>query len=116
MQHKLVVVDSATELLKESRDKIAMGFFAACKRLSGKGRAIVVTARPYAFAPKVLDRVELMCDAYLSGREENIGSRMVKMLEVRRANNADLSFGNLITFDIEAGVGIKMVPGTKVRI
>jgi len=40
----------------------------------------------------------------------------VKTLEVHKMHGAELNTDNMVSFEIESGVGIRIVPGTKVRV
>jgi len=41
---------------------------------------------------------------------------MVKMLEVHKVRNAELSTGNMVSFGVVEGMGLRIVPGSKVKI
>ena len=41
---------------------------------------------------------------------------MVKMLEVHKVRNADLNTSNLVSFEVVDGMGLRIVPGSKVKL
>ena len=114
---KIIVVDPLTNLARHSRDTVVLNFFATCRRLCDSyDKTIVLSTRSYAFDNKTLGRLHDLCDAHLNLRTEEVGLKKVNMLEVRKLNNAELSRGNLGTFQVAPGVGLKQVPGLKVRV
>ena len=110
------MVDDITDLANESREQVIMSFFSTCKRLCDSGRTIIVVARSYAFDAELLRRLHALCDSHLALSSEKIGEKMVKMLEVRKTQNAELSTGNVVSFEVVQGIGMRIVPGAKVKI
>jgi len=39
-----------------------------------------------------------------------VGEKMVKVLEVAKIRGADKNTGNIISFDVEPGMGLKVLP------
>ena len=108
-QHKLVIVDSITNLISQMSEMAIMSFFTQCKKLSSGGKTIILVAHTYAFNEQLLIRIRSLCDAHLSFRVESVGARLMKMLEVHKVHNADQLTGNVVTFDVEPGMGIRVV-------
>ena len=108
-QHKLVIVDSITNLISRMNETAVMGFFTQCKKLSSGGKTVMLVAHTYAFNEQLLIRIRSLCDAHLSFRVESVGARLMKVLEVHKVHNADQLTGNVVTFDVEPGMGIRVV-------
>ena len=51
-----------------------------------------------------------MCDAHLKLRIENMGSKLVKVLEVCKVRGAVMKTGNIVSFDVEPHWGIRVIP------
>ena len=115
-QYQVVTVDDITSLVSHSQETAAMGFMISCKRLCDNRRTIIVAARSYVFDEKMLGRLVELCDAHLRLRTGKIGKKLLKMLEVCKAQNAELSNGNTVSFEVVPGIGMQIVPGAKVRI
>ena len=115
-QYKVIIVDSITDLATRSRKEAIMSFFFSCRRLCDDGQTIVIVSRSYAFDESMLKRLQIMCDVHLSLRVEKIGAKMVKTLEVRKVDNAELTTGNTVSFEVAEGIGMRIVPGAKVRV
>ena len=115
-QYKVIIVDDITDLATHSRESSIMSFFSSCKYLCDYGRTIAVVARSYAFDERTLNRLQVVCDAHLNLRSEKIGAKMVKMLEVCKVGNAELTTGNLVSFEVVQGIGLRVVPGAKIRV
>ena len=54
-------------------------------------------------------------DAHRVLRMEQVAERLVKVMEVAKVRNADQSTGNIITFDVEPGLGMKIIPISKAK-
>ena len=46
---------------------------------------------------------------------DQLGERLVKSMEVAKVRNADQSTGNIISFDVEPGIGMKIIPISKAK-
>lgn len=112
----LVIVDSITLLVAHSNPVAIIDFFWTCKRASDEGRTILLVAHSYSFEEQILSRVRSICDAHLRLRLEQVGERMVKMMEVLKVHGADRATGDVVSFDIEPKVGMTIVPLAKARV
>jgi flagellar protein FlaH len=56
-----------------------------------------------------------MCDAHLRLRIETMGSKIIKILEVSKVRGAEMTTGNIVSFDVEPNWGIKVIPYSKAR-
>ena len=112
---KLIVVDSLTGLVTHSDDRAVIDFFSACKQLCDYGKTIIMVAHSYAFEDKMLIRIRSLCDAHLVLKMEQVGERLVKIMEVAKVRNADQATGNVISFDVEPGMGMKIIPMSKAK-
>ena len=115
-QYKVIIVDDITKLVIYNDEKAIMRFFASCKSLCEAGRAIILVARSYAFDETMLNRLHVMCDAHLILRDEKIGAKNVKTLEARKVRNTDMNTSNTVSFEVVQGIGLRVVPGAKVRV
>ena len=112
----LVVVDSLTTFITHSSIEETMTYFEICKHYCDRGMTIVTVVNSYAFGEADLGRVRSMCDAHLSLRNEEIGDRMIKVMEVAKIRGAVMSTGNIVSFDVEPMLGMKIIPVSKVSV
>ncbi len=112
---QLVIVDSLTGLVTHSEDRAVIDFFAACKQLCDQGRTIIAVVHSYAFEDRMLIRIRSLCDAHLVLKMEQVGERLIKIMGVAKVRNADQSTGNVISFDVEPGMGMKIIPISKAK-
>ena len=115
VRFKLAIVDSLTALVAHSDDRSIIDFFASCKQLCDRGRTIIAVVHSYAFDDRMLIRIRSLCDAHLVLKVEQVGERLVKIMEVAKVRNADQSTGNIISFDVEPGMGMKIIPISKAK-
>ncbi len=110
-----ILVDSLTNLIAEASEAQAVEFFSRCKLLCERGRTIFLVTHSEAFSQTLRIRLSSLCDAHLKLRIDIAGQRLVKTLEVAKIRNAEKGTGNIVTFDVEPGMGIRVVPISKAR-
>ena len=113
---KLIVVDSVTLLVSHSNPTTIIDFFSECKSLCDRGRTILLVAHSYAFEEDMLARIRSLCDARFRLKLEQMGDRLVKSLEVLKIHGAERPTGDVVSFDIEPQVGIRIIPLAKARV
>ena len=64
----------------------------------------------------MLSRTRSLCDARFRLRLEQVGDRMVKLMEVLKVRGADRPTGDVVSFDIEPKVGMRIIPLAKARV
>ena len=70
----------------------------------------------HAFSEAVLARVCSVSEAHLRLRTEQVGDMLVKVLEVAKVRGAELSTGNIVSFDVEPMPGDEGHPCSKVSV
>lgn len=111
----LVVVDSITSFMLHTEITQAITFFEDCRRLCDQGRTIINVVHSYAFDEGALLRIRSMCDAHLNLRIEEIGDQIINVLEIGKIRGAHKTADNLISFSIEAGIGMRIIPISRTR-
>lgn len=112
----LVVIDSVTSFIAHSSVEQTIAFFEECKTHCNRGMTIIVVAHSYAFGESTMIRISSMCDAHLHLSTESLGQKLVKALEVSKVRGAAMSTGNIVTFDVEPGLGMRIMPFAKARV
>ena len=112
----LAVVDSLTTFITHTSIEETMTYFETCKEFCDKGVTVVNVVNSYAFGEADLGRVRSMCDAHLKLRTEQVGELLVKVLEVAKVRGAEMSTGNIVSFDVEPMVGMRIIPISKVSV
>ena len=113
---KLIIVDSITLLVSHSNPVSIIDFFSQCKSLCEDDRSIILVAHSYAFEEDMLSRTRSLCDARFRLKLEQIGDRMVKIMEVLKVRGADRPTGDIVSFDIEPKLGMRIIPLAKARV
>jgi len=113
---KLVIVDSLTVLITHSNAVSIIDFFSECKELCDEDRTIILVAHSYAFEEDMLVRTRSLCDARFRLKLEQMGDRLVKILEVLKVHGAERPTGDVVSFDIEPKLGIRIIPLAKARV
>ena len=113
---KLIIIDSITLLVAHSNPVAIIDFFSRCKGLCEEDRTVILVAHSYAFEEDMLARTRSLCDARFRLKLEQVGDRMVKLMEVLKVRGADRPTGDIVSFDIEPRVGMRIIPLAKARV
>ena len=114
-EHSVIIVDSLTGVIAHASERSVISYFEGCKVLCDHGRTVVNVAHTYAFTEDSLARLRSVCDAHLRLRREEMGDRLVKVLEVAKVRGADKTNANMVSFEVEPGVGMRVMPLSRAK-
>jgi flagellar protein FlaH len=112
---RVIIVDSLTSVIAQSSPKEVLSFFESCKRLCTGGTTVIAVLHSNAMSGDVARPVRSLCDAHLQLRTEQDGQRLIKTLEVSKVRGASNVTGAIVSFDVEPGWGMRVVPVSKAR-
>ena len=111
----IVAIDALTPFISAAANEDVLAFFESCKRLCS-GRATVVSViHSHAVGQELLVRITSLCDAHLRLRTEQAGDKLVKTLEVSKVKGATRNTGNIVSFEVEPGLGMRIIPISKAQ-
>ena len=113
---KLIIVDSITLLVAHSNPVAIIDFFSRCKSMCDDGVTIIVVAHSYAFEEDMLSRTRSLCDARFKFKLEQVGDSMIKLMEVLEVRGAERPTGDVVSFNIEPKLGMRIIPLAKARV
>jgi Predicted ATPases involved in biogenesis of archaeal flagella len=113
--YDMIVVDSLTPVIVHNPAEMVLGYFDQCKGRCDKGRTIINIAHSYAFDEGVLIRLRSLCDAHFKLHIEEVGDKLVKVLDVAKVRGADQITGNSLSFDVLPGMGMRIMPLNKAK-
>ena len=108
--YHLILIDSLTPVIAHSTTEAVIDYFEKCKKMCDNGKTIINVAHTYAFDEQVLIRIRSACDAHFRLRIEEVGDKLVKVLEVAKVRGADKNTGNIMSFDVDPGIGMRIMP------
>jgi flagellar protein FlaH len=111
----MIFIDSLTSSIPALSDKEVLGFFEESKRLCGEGTTVLTIIHSHGLTRELLTRIRSLCDAHLQLRTEEVGNKLVKTLEVTKVRGAEQTTGNIVSFEVEPGWGIRVIPINKVK-
>lgn len=111
----LAIIDSLTPLVTQAKGGEALAYFEQCKTLCDKGKTIINVTHTYAFEQDFLIRIRSVCDAHFKLMIEKVGDKLVKTLEVAKIRGASQSTGNILSFDVEPELGMKIMPVSRAK-
>ncbi len=112
---RIVVVDSLTTIISQADGGLIQEFFQACKTLCEDGKVIICTVHSNAFAEDILTRVRSICDAHIRLKVQNAGSKLFKTIEVAKIRGAEMATGTITGFEVEPGLGLRIIPISQAR-
>ena len=112
---RIVVVDSLTTIISQADGNLIQEFFTACKNLCEEGKVIICTVHSNAFAEDILTRVRSICDAHIRLKVEKAGSKLFKTIEVAKIRGAEMNTGTISGFEVEPGLGLRIIPISQAR-
>lgn len=113
--NQLCILDSLTPIVSHAKGDDALSYFEGCRALCDKGRTIVNVTHTFAFEQDFLIRIRSACDAHFKFNIEKVGDKLVKTLEVSKIRGAAQSTGNILSFDIEPEIGMKIMPMSRAK-
>lgn len=111
----IVIIDSLTTFVAHVSDQETLTFFTLCKEFCDLNKTLIFTVHSHAFNEEMFTRIRSICDANLRLRVEEVGDQLVKALEVAKIRGAEKSTGNVISFEVEPGLGMRIVPITRAK-
>ncbi len=113
--YNMVVVDSLTPVVAHVSVGEVITYFEQCKKRCDRGKTIINIAHTYAFSEEILVRIRSVCDAHFRLRIEEVGDKLVKVLEVAKVRGADKNTGNILSFEVEPGMGMRVMPISRAK-
>ena len=112
---RMIVIDSLTTFVSRAGGEQIQDFFNEMKNVCERGQVIACTVHENAFDEEFLLRVRSICDAYLRLQVNASGTSLVKTMEVAKIRGADMRTGNILGFEVEPGMGIRLVPVSRAK-
>jgi flagellar protein FlaH len=113
---QVIIIDSLTLFTEYAENDAILTFFTNCKSLVDHGKTVLITLHTYAFEEDTLVRIRSICDAHLNMKKALMGDKYVMMLEVVKVHGAKKTTGNMVSFEVHPGYGMKVIPMTFARI
>jgi flagellar protein FlaH len=113
--YPLAVIDSLTPIVSGSEVLKTLTYFERCKFYCDQGRTIMNVTHSYAMDNDTLIRVRSACDAHLKLTIEKVGDKLVKSLEVAKIRGASQNTGNVVAFEVEPEIGMKIMPISRAK-
>jgi flagellar protein FlaH len=109
-QAQIIIIDSLTLFTEHTTNDVIIDFFTECKTLCDRGKTIFVSLHTYAFDEDTLVRIRSVCDAILTLKRALIGDKYLMVLEVVKIRGAHKTRENVVSFEVVAGYGMKIIP------
>ncbi len=111
----IIIVDSLTTFVSHVSEQETLTFFTLCKDFCDQNKTVIFTMHSYVFGEPMFIRLRSICDAHMRLRVEEVGDQLVKALEVAKVRGAEKSTGNVISFEVEPNLGMRIIPITKAK-
>jgi flagellar protein FlaH len=107
---EVAIIDSLTLFTEYVDTDTILSFFTNCKTLVDRGKTILITLHSYAFEEDTLVRIRSVSDAHITMKRAMVGDKFVMVLEVQKVRGARKTTGNLVSFEVHPGYGMKVIP------
>ena len=114
--YSVIIVDDITDLASNSRDMAIIRFFSSIKSLCEEGTTCIVASRSHAFDEPMLNRLETLCDAHLALGMKQVGAKVANVLAVAKINNVKQQAAKSVSFEVDRGSGMRILPFGQVRV
>jgi flagellar protein FlaH len=111
----VIVVDSLTSFASQLGEGPTLAFCTALKSLCDRNMTIFLTIHTAAFEEQMFSRLRSLCDAHLRLRIEELRGQLIKLMEVAKVRGAQKMTGNIVAFDVDPGLGMKIIPVSKAQ-
>jgi len=111
----MIFVDALTPCIGSSPPEESLSYFESCKRLCADGATFVTVLHSHAVSQDLLIRITSLCDAHLRLRTDAVGDKLVKTMEVAKVRGARKNTGKIVSFEVEPGLGMRVVPISKAQ-
>ena len=116
MKEKVIIIDSLTMFTTYSDEDNILEFLTSLKNLCDKGYSIFLTLHQHAFKEDTLVRIRSSCDCHLVLKKEQLTDRYVSVMEVSKIRGAKKSTGNIVSFEVQPGFGLKIIPIAQAKV
>lgn len=106
----VIIIDSLTMFTTYSTEDDILEFLTKLKNICDGGKTILITLHQHAFNEDTLVRIRSACDCHLFLRKEQVGERYVCVLEVAKIRGAKKTTGNIVSFEVQPGFGLRIIP------
>ncbi len=110
IRENVAIIDSLTMFTTYSTEDDVLEFLTKLKNLCDNGKTILITLHQHAFKEDTLVRIRSACDCHLFLKKEQVGDRYVSVLEVSKIRGAKKTTGNIVSFEVHPGFGLKIIP------
>ncbi len=113
---QVAIIDSLTMFTEYTTQETVLTFLTNCKTLVDHGKTILITLHTYAFQEDTLIRIRSICDAHLMMKKTLLGDKYVMVMEVIKVRGARKTTGNLVSFEVHPGYGMKIIPVSMAKV
>ena len=106
----VIFIDAMTSFVSQVPESQTLQFLTAVKRFVDEDMTIFFTLHSHAFEEAMFMRIRSLCDAHLRLRIEEMRDQLMKVLEVAKVRGAEKTTGNIVSFDVEPGLGMRIIP------
>ena len=109
-RYDCIFIDSLTSFVSQVPESHVLSFLSNVKEYVDENMTVFFTMHSHAFDEAMFMRIRSLCDAHLRLRTEEVRDQLMKVLEVAKVRGAEKSTGNIINFDVEPGLGMRIIP------
>ena len=113
---QIFVIDSLTYLVTHVSENEVLNFFTKCRNIvDSTEKSIFLTLHSFAFPSELMMRIRSICDCNIKLEIKEIGNMTVRLIIVTKLKGATKSTGNILTFEVDPSLGIKILPFSRAK-
>ena len=109
-RYDCIFIDSLTSFVSQVPESHVLSFLSNVKEYVDENMTVFFSMHSHAFDEAMFMRIRSLCDAHLRLRTEEVRDQLMKVLEVAKVRGAEKSTGNIVNFDVEPGLGMRIIP------
>jgi flagellar protein FlaH len=109
-RYDIVFFDALTSFVSQVPESATLSFLSKVKEYCDRNMTIFFTIHSHAFEESMFIRMRSLCDAHLRLRVEEMRDTLMKVLEVAKVRGAEKTTGNIVSFDVEPSLGMRIIP------
>ncbi len=114
-RYDCIFIDSLTSFASQVGESPTLAFLTAVKSFVDQNMTIFLTIHSAAFEEQMFSRLRSLCDAHLRLRVEEMRDKLLKVMEVAKVRGAQKLTGNIVTFEVDPGLGMKIIPVSRAQ-
>jgi len=116
-RYDVIIIDSLTYVITYAEERDILEFFSECRNIVDiEGKVFIVTLHPYAVSRELFVRIRSISDGHIILSIKEFQGRNVLVLNAAKLRGARRGRGDIVSFEVDPAIGIKILPISSTRV